>query len=252
MINLSKPWPLGIRPRLWWLYLVILAGLIFALYWADHVVSVSANGVPLPVRGAFAWLTEWGESDWILIPALLMTVLSGVLALVIPKRAPKLALLEMTYLFAFIFIGVGLPGLIANLLKRAIGRARPELFDAVGSFSFSSFANDYTLESFPSGHATTALALAFVIGFLAQRWFPYALIFGLGIAVSRIIVGAHYPTDVLAGIVLGIFGAYAVRYVFALRGWGFRFKPNGDIEIRDLWAVRRLVRGSKRRQRKAE
>lgn len=248
MIDLAKPWPLGLNRRNWWQFALLFATLVAALYWIDITASRYAGSFPPEVIGFFEWLTEWGESDWILIPSLAFAVLCGVLAFVIPKRIPKLALLQMTQVFAFIFIGVGLPGLIANLLKRTIGRGRPELFDQVGSLGFQNFANNYAFESFPSGHATTALGMAFVVGFLAPRWFPALLAFGLGIAISRVVVGAHYPTDVLAGMALGTLGAYAVRNFFALRRWGFEFAQNGNVRLRDAVAVRRLIKGNKRKK----
>jgi undecaprenyl-diphosphatase len=247
MIDLTKSWPLGLNRRNWWQFTLFFIALIAGLYLIDILASRGAQAFPAQVVAFFAWLTEWGESDWILIPTLAFTVLCGLLALAIPKRIPKLALLQMTQLFGFIFIGVGLPGLVAALLKRIIGRGRPELYDSIGSLGFQNIFNAYPYQSFPSGHATTALGMAFVVGFLSPRWFPAFLAFGLGIAASRVIVGAHYPTDVLAGMVLGTLGAYLVRNFFASRRWVFEFTPSGNVRPRNLSAVRRLIRGNKRK-----
>jgi membrane-associated phospholipid phosphatase len=63
------------------------------------------------------------------------------------------------------------------------------------------------------------------------------------VAVSRIVIGAHYPTDVLGGVVLGTLGAYAVRNFFAERRWIFRVLPDGRVVPRRLAAVQRLIRG---------
>jgi undecaprenyl-diphosphatase len=57
--------------------------------------------------------------------------------------------------------------------------------------------------SFPAGHAATAFAGAVLLTALAPRLWP--LFFGLAVAIgfSRIYDGVHYPTDVLAGALLG-------------------------------------------------
>lgn len=242
MFDLSKPWPLGLSRKTWWWFALGFVALLGLVVWFDPLTSAWARAWPRPVNDFFAYITDYGLSDWILIPALALFIVSGLLGLVIPKRTPKLALKQMAGLYAYIFVGVGLPGLVANLIKRSIGRGRPELFDQVGSLGFQNFFNDFTYQSFPSGHTTTAFAFAFVVGFLAKRWFPWLLLGAIAIGISRIAVGAHYPTDVLGGVVVGTLGAYAVRAFFAARSWVFKRLPDGTITARDLSAVRRLLR----------
>ena len=69
----------------------------------------------------------------------------------------------------FVFVSVGGAGLIANLTKNIIGRARPKLFDQVGTLDFQLFAFDADHASLPSGHATNIFAFATVIGMLWPR-----------------------------------------------------------------------------------
>lgn len=249
MFDLSKPWPWGLRRATWWRFAIAFGLVLAAVVWFDPVISAFVRGWPEPIIAFFQAVTEYGKSDWILYPALFFTLLCGGLALLIRKRTPRLALRQMTGVYAFVFVGVGLPGLLSNLIKRGIGRGRPELFDEVGSLHFTSFINDYTSQSFPSGHTTTAFAFAFVIGFLSPRWFPWLLLAAILVAVSRVAVGAHYPTDVLAGIVVGTLGAYAVRAFFASRRWLFDYGPDGTIKVRSFAGVRRLMQ-SRRRQAK--
>ncbi|GAA4553703.1 phosphatase PAP2 family protein [Amycolatopsis samaneae] len=67
--------------------------------------------------------------------------------------------------------------------------------------------------SFPSNHATAAMTVAFVVGFfVAKRWgwllgVPAALI-----AISRVYVGVHWPSDIICGALVGLLATLAVRW----------------------------------------
>ncbi|MGA7615279.1 MAG: phosphatase PAP2 family protein, partial [Thermoanaerobaculia bacterium] len=93
--------------------------------------------------------------------------------------------------------------IITPLLKRTAGRSRPRLDEGAGSFQPSSGGGGH--DSFPSGHTTTAFALASVLaGHSHGRMVP-VLVYGVAAAVgySRVNDGAHWPSDVLAGAVVG-------------------------------------------------
>lgn len=241
MFDPSKPWPITLPPMGWLAFSVGFTALLVLTYLIDVPMLLWAQSWPQPIRDFFFATTDLGLSDWYLIPSLALFIVSGLLALLIPTPAPKRALWQMTGIWAFIFVGVGLPGLISNLVKRAIGRGRPEYLEQYGPLSFQNFINDWTYQSFPSGHVTTGFAVCFVFSFLAPRWFPWLLGFALVIGLSRVVVGAHYPTDALGGALLGTLGAYLVRNYFASRGWVFRRRPDGRIERRHLVALKRLL-----------
>jgi membrane-associated phospholipid phosphatase len=148
---------------------------------------------------------------------------------------------QFTALYGFIFAGVGLPSLVGTLAKRAIGRGRPDHFDQLGLLGFSPNWIDWTFQSFPSGHATTAFALAAVIGFVSPRWFYPGLVFAAAIGVSRVTLGVHYSSDVVGGAILGLLGAYLVRLLFASRRWMFEMTPSGTIRTRAMSSLRRYL-----------
>ena len=95
----------------------------------------------------------------------------------------------------------GLAALCANILKHAIGRPRPKFMHA-GNLDLSPVSGS-GWDSFPSGHAAAALAVATVLAarFPRVRW-PI-LVVAVVIAMSRIIRGSHYLTDVAGGAALG-------------------------------------------------
>jgi membrane-associated phospholipid phosphatase len=107
-------------------------------------------------------------------------------------------------------IAHGLAALSANILKHVIGRPRPKFMHA-GNIEFAPISGS-GWDSFPSGHAAAAFAVATVLAakFPRARW-PI-LVAAVAIAVSRIIRGSHYLTDVTGGAALGcIMGVIAVH-----------------------------------------
>ncbi len=97
--------------------------------------------------------------------------------------------------------------LTSQALKRSLTRARPD--SAI--HGFEALAANPDRFSFPSGH--TAAAFAVAIAFAGEPFGlgPLALLLGVGIALSRVYLGAHYPLDVGAGAALGTVSGLAAR-----------------------------------------
>ncbi len=241
MVDLSRRWPLGLGDSKWWVPL-LAALVILALALAfDRQLSVWARGWPDYLLVPLEEITRYGESDWILYPSAIFFLLTAAVALFVRWKLMRTLLWQFAALYGFIFAGVALPSLVSTLIKRLIGRGRPEQFDQFGLLSFQPNWLDWTFQSFPSGHSTTAFALAGVLGFLAPRWFVPALGLALVIGISRVAVGAHYPSDVFAGAILGLLGAYTVRWLFAKRGWIFRETATGGVVARPIASLRRYL-----------
>lgn len=99
-------------------------------------------------------------------------------------------------------------------LKNIVRRERPELVlpevIVVGEM-MDSF-------SFPSGHAAVAFAGAVVLAAHHKKWQWYYFILAALISFSRIYLGRHFPSDVLAGILLGLLiGFFSLKWSLRLR-----------------------------------
>ena len=247
MVDLSQRWPFGLGTNRWWLPVAGGIAALAAAFVYDRQLSAWGQGLQPEIVSFFDDLTRYGESDWILIPSGVLLIVTAAVAFFMRWKLMRTMLWQFTALYGFIFLGVGAPSLLAALLKRAIGRGRPLHYDEYGTLQFEPNFLDWTFQSFPSGHATTAFSLALVLAFIAPRWTYVALVFGALIAVSRVILGAHYPSDIVAGAILGTLGAYAVRNFFAARGWGFRFAPDGSVVQRSMSSLRRYLKLKRRR-----
>jgi len=96
-------------------------------------------------------------------------------------------------------IAVALAQVVYNVAKRLLVRNRP-----CDSFSLSYLpVRMPDAFSFPSGHTTTAFTVAIIIGHFSSLLWPLALLLATLVGLSRLALGAHFPSDVMAGMILG-------------------------------------------------
>ncbi len=161
------------------------------------------------MEGAFLlWVQETVRQPWLnpLVEwytclgnaGLLWIILSlGLLCFPKTRRAGWLALLAMVL------------GLLCTnvVLKHLVGRVRPWI-DVAGLIPL---VNEPDPNSFPSGHTCAAFAAGLIWArALPQRWMRgTAVLMAVCMGLSRLYVGVHYPTDVLAGAAVGALCAWA-------------------------------------------
>lgn len=97
-----------------------------------------------------------------------------------------------------------------GLLKNVIGRMRPWEFDPTLIPRITKLPTD---RSFPSGHTLASFEAATGMFLRNRKWSVPAIILAILIAVSRLYIGVHYPTDVIAGVILGVLFAFAARWI---------------------------------------
>ena len=120
------------------------------------------------------------------------------------KKDRNLINISIAYLKAQLVFSL----IAVRLLKVFLGRARP----GYGS-EFTFFETSFKYNAFPSGHSADAFVSGVFLFFLLKqtryagsRFLP--LIYAFLIAISRVFVSSHYPSDVAAGMAIGILGAW--------------------------------------------
>jgi undecaprenyl-diphosphatase len=170
------------------------------LLWMNHHASPWLTGLALDVTALGAGTVVW-----------LVVIVASVFLWVSCHR----------WSAALLWVSILGSGLINTVMKLFFNRPRPHLFPWRVPYA--------GLSSFPSGHSMTAMVCYATLAFLITRLEPHhflrrfivaltALII-VGIGLSRMYLGVHYPTDVLAGFAMGLawasfcaLGIEALRY----------------------------------------
>jgi len=223
--------PQAPAPRLSLVVIFLLLAAIDVALAAWLLDGRAAAFVAAQSEGVFTFfntLTRYGKSDWILIPAAVLIVLGFVGDWRRCAQREAAAWAEILAFAAAIVLVVAASGLLTDLFKVLVGRMRPLHAEHVLDFAPLAFGG-YRNYSFPSGHATVMGAMGFVFA-IGPRWLRApALVATLAIAVSRVMVNAHYPSDVVAGLIVGAMVAFLIVRALAYAGYGFRRDPTSGV-----------------------
>jgi undecaprenyl-diphosphatase len=202
--------------------------LVIALMFAFDIAEIGL----MPPRGtASLWpvriLTDFGKETHVLF------LLAGALllvAIISPRlrEGERSRLLSFGTRLQFLFLAVLVPVLAGEAVKWIVGRGRPFVGKA-DAFNFVHFSGSEAYASFPSAHAITSFALAFAVSAVWPRTRVAMAVYAVLIALSRLVLLAHHPSDVVAGALIGVAGAMVVRYWFAVRCLGFTIRRDGTI-----------------------
>jgi undecaprenyl-diphosphatase len=146
-------------------------------------------------------------------------------------------------LVAAILINVAVTDqLSSHVIKRLVERPRPcQTLSDVRSPDGCGPAS-----SFPSSHATNIGGVMTLVSLAYPAWTPLAAVTALLVGLSRVYLGVHYPSDVLAGFLIGFLCALAVRRLVDRMAW--RFLPTVRVAAEKPGNQKRISPGSGRRK----
>jgi membrane-associated phospholipid phosphatase len=226
--------------------LLAIAVVIVTMALLDAWSVSHARRLPAELIAAARRFTDLGRSGWFLFPAGTALLALAVIDSPALTRFSRGVVAAFAVRLGFVFLAIGLPGLLVTIVKRWIGRARPFVRgDDVWAYEPFSWHPAYA--SFPSGHATTAFAALVAIGAMFPQARALMWIYAVLIALSRVVVTAHHPSDVIAGAIVGVVGAFLVRNWFAARRLGFFVRGDGSVHPMPGPCVRRIIKAVARR-----
>jgi membrane-associated phospholipid phosphatase len=214
-----------------------LGGLFWAaglLLWMQQASGASID----PLRHANSWAVHMAR--WLTSYGMAAITAMYLLLLLLGRRFRQFELAAGLYLL--VIFSFGLSGIGGDLIKELLARPRPMVTYAGQVTVFSEGATP----ALPSGHATKSLALALPLLLLApgrslfQRGVKaLVLIMALGVGCSRVVLGAHYVSDVLAGIGTALVGLPVAVFLanLLLR----RIKPQRLPRLRLVWGLLLVV-----------
>jgi len=188
----------------------------FYSYFLD--ISKSFNGVFL--KEFFIDITKLGSSSWyfaISFIGFIVFYLNNKLQIIKSKKSNKIVNFFISSFFYILTVGI-----ITQIVKHIIGRPRPNYTDFDNTFEFNYFTFESNFHSFPSGHSSTIFIVCFILiaAFPRLKYFFYFL--ATIVALSRVVVGAHFFTDIVAGAVLALISFKALG-VFFEKNYNYKF-----------------------------
>jgi undecaprenyl-diphosphatase len=178
-------------PKIWITLAAVALIALVAAFFLDHAVAAWFGAHSSPELKRVMQLVSW-VGDW---PSHFVAGLIGIgVAFFVRSKA-------WMQIFLAMLIALALAGVTARAVKFATGRARPSVKTEV-HWNGPRFSSKY--QAFPSGHVAASTAF-FVTLFLARKRIgaPLLLI-PILIALSRMVVGAHYLSDVTFAAILGV------------------------------------------------
>jgi len=191
-------------PRIWIALVAVALFALIAAFFLDHAAAawIGAHSSP-ELKKVMQTVSRVG--DW---PAHVIAGLIGIAIAFVVKSKMWMRI------FLAMLIALALAGVTGRAVKFATGRARPSIKTEV-HWNGPRFSSKY--HAFPSGHVAASTAF-FVTLFIARKRIgaPLLLIPVL-IGLSRMVVGAHYLSDVTFAAILGVISALLAAHWFSIR-----------------------------------
>ena len=185
----------------------LLLGVIVFLFF-DYSISKFFYNINSQTKSLFETLTHFGDSLYFFIPSILIWLVIKII-----QNKNKI-ILTISDISLFIFFNILLSGIAVQIFKHILGRPRPPLFHSNNLSTIDIFNFDSRWHSFPSGHTATIFAFIFCLIFLFPKIKNILITIAVVIASTRVIVGAHYVSDIFGGALVAYITSILLREKF--------------------------------------
>ncbi|CAK0759787.1 membrane hypothetical protein [Azospirillaceae bacterium] len=187
-----------------WRWGLALGFCVFSMWVIDPRLSRFLRGVDETIIDFFRVITVAGEAQWYLMSGPTVALVLWLIRRRVKNEATTRRLNKVIYAACLLTAAMAVLGGAGDVIKGVVGGGGAELLGQLGLYGFFSpgFLADY--RSFPSGHANTFFVLALVAGHYWRSWrvvFFWGAVF---FASSRVMVNAHYLSDVIGGAAVAV------------------------------------------------
>ncbi|HEY3909929.1 MAG TPA: phosphatase PAP2 family protein [Stellaceae bacterium] len=184
----------------------------------DRPLALYLHAEGPDVHALFNEVAELGEGwGWLMLFGLAFVALHWGGELPRLRRfAPRMR--SLSTVPAFLLASNATAGLIVDLIKVSLGRTRPTLLFSHNLYAFTWFGWRADHWSFPSGHTATFVALVTALWWLWPEHLLFYILAAAIVAASRVVGGAHYPSDVIGGALIAVLTTRYVALVFVRAG----------------------------------
>lgn len=164
---------------------------------------------------------DGGIPTELFILAIVMTVIIFIITLFIIKKIGSKNLIKYRKI-AILLILLGISSIVVvNIIKILWARPRMRSISSIEGFRYwyeiNGPSNNNELKSFPSGHTANSflmIALAYLVPskMWKKRFVIFAIVWGSCVALSRVIIGAHFLSDVIVGGIITIIVMFILEY----------------------------------------
>jgi lipid A 4'-phosphatase len=199
--------------------LAVVVACAVAILWIDRPLALTLKAHAGGLVGLAHAIAAFGTSTMWLVAAAVIGIALWVASRRIANEALAAVYRTASQRALFFLVAVGGSGLFVNLLKIVFGRTRPRLLFSEDVYSFHFFRMGADFWSFPSGHTVTAAAVAAAVAVLWPRLMAPFIALTVLVALARVVATAHYLSDVLFSVYLGVFFTLGTKVWFERRGY---------------------------------
>jgi lipid A 4'-phosphatase len=185
---------------------LLLGALVFLFF--DYSISKFFYNINSQTKSLFETLTHFGDSLYFFVPTILIWATIKII-----QNKNKIVL-TISDISIFIFFNILFSGIAVQIFKHILGRPRPPLFHSNNLSTIDIFNFDSRWHSFPSGHTATIFAFIFCLIFLFPKIKNILITIAVIIASTRVIVGAHYVSDIFGGALVAYITSILLREKF--------------------------------------